>query len=109
MPIYSRNEVILVRYPFTDLSGIKVRPAIVVSTLHVSEDIFIVPLTSRTGFLLDGEFVLRDWSKAGLNVTSAVKRGVYTISQELVIKRIGKLSASDSKNLERSLREWLGF
>ena len=30
MPSFSKNEVILVRYPFSDLTAAKVRPAIVV-------------------------------------------------------------------------------
>jgi mRNA interferase MazF len=63
MPSYSRNDVVLVRYPFSDLSGSKVRPAVIVSTQHRSQDLFIVPLTSRTDALLDGEFVLGDWRK----------------------------------------------
>ena len=54
MPSYSKNEVILVRYPFSALSGVKVRPAIVVNAPHVSQDVFIVPLTSRTTSLLAG-------------------------------------------------------
>jgi hypothetical protein len=29
MANYSRGDVLLVRYPFTDLSGVRVRPAIV--------------------------------------------------------------------------------
>ena len=45
MPNYSKNEVILVRYPFSALSGVKVRPAIIVNAPHVSQDVFIVPLT----------------------------------------------------------------
>lgn len=49
-PKYSKNDVVLVRYPFTDLSVAKVRPAIVVSAEHVSEDIFIAPLTSKVAF-----------------------------------------------------------
>jgi mRNA interferase MazF len=40
------NEIILVRYPFSDLSGAKVRPAVIVSAPHVSQDIFVVPLTT---------------------------------------------------------------
>jgi hypothetical protein len=56
MPSYSKNDVILVRYPFSALSGVKVRPAIVVNAPHVSQDVFIVPLTSRTTSLLAGEF-----------------------------------------------------
>jgi mRNA interferase MazF len=55
MPSYSKNEVILVRYPFSALSGVKVRPAIIVNAPHVSQDVFIVPLTSRTTSLLAGE------------------------------------------------------
>lgn len=48
MPSYSKHDVILVRYPFSDLTGSKVRPAIVVGAPHTSQDLFIVPLTSRT-------------------------------------------------------------
>jgi mRNA interferase MazF len=75
----STNDVILVRYPFSDLSSAKVRPAVVVSAPHVSQDIFIVPLTSRTASLLAGEFLLTDWTAAGLNVPTVVKRGLYTV------------------------------
>jgi len=51
--------------------------------------------------------VLEDWKSAGLNVATAVKRGIYTVNRGLVIKRVGKLSHSDSKRLEDSLRGWL--
>lgn len=109
MPNYSKNEVILVRYPFSNLSGSKVRPAIVVNDSHVSQDVVIVPLTSRLSSLLGGEFVLADWQAVGLNVPSAVKRGLYTVQQSLVMKSIGKLSATDAGSLESSLRDWLGL
>ena len=107
MPNYSKNDVVLVRYPFSDLSNSKVRPAIVVSAKHISQDIFIVPLTSKISSLLPGEFVLTEWKAAGLNVPSAVKRGVYTVEEKLVIKKIGKLQQVDFKKLEYSLKTWL--
>ena len=109
MPNYSRSDVVLVRYPFSDLSDTKVRPAVVVSTSHSSQDLFIVPLTSKTGGLHAGEFVLTKWNQAGLNIETAVKRGVYTIKETLVNRRIGKLGVSDVLLLEQSLREWLGL
>lgn len=43
MSNYSRGEVVLVRYPFSDLSGSKVRPAVIVSAPHSSKDLFILP------------------------------------------------------------------
>jgi mRNA interferase MazF len=107
MSSYSKNEVVLVRYPFSDLSGSKVRPAVVVSAPHVSQDVLIVPLTSKTASLLAGEFVLTEWRLAGLNVETAVKRGLYTIQQTLIVKRLGSLSETDAQRLEASLRNWL--
>jgi mRNA interferase MazF len=62
MPNYSKNDIILVQYPFSDLSSSKVRPAVIVSAPHVAQDILITPLTSKTGALLEGEFVLSEWA-----------------------------------------------
>jgi mRNA interferase MazF len=109
MPNYSKNDVLLVHYPFTDLSKVKVRPAVVVNASHPSEDSIIVPLTSRMSSLLPGEFKLESWADAGLNVPTAVKRGLYTIHPNLIIKCIGVLSEKDAQNLKRSLETWLGL
>ncbi len=109
MPSFFKDEVILVRYPFSDLSAAKVRPAVVVSAPHVSDDGLIVPLTSRITGLLAGEFILADWREAGLNLASAVKRGIYTVNRSLVLKSVGRLSSRDSQQVEHSLRHWLGL
>ncbi len=101
MPSYSKNEVVLVRYPFSDLSNSKIRPAVIVNAPHSSQDVLLVPLTSRTAPLLSGEFVLTDWKGAGLNVETAVKRGIFTIHQRLILQSVGKL--------DNSLRDWLGL
>jgi len=47
MQNYLKSEVVLVRYPFSDLTSAKVRPAIVVNAPHVSHDLFVVALTSK--------------------------------------------------------------
>jgi mRNA interferase MazF len=66
-------------------------------------------LTSKISSLLSGEFALSEWTAAGLNVATAVKRGVYTVHQSLVIKVIGQLVKVDAEQLEQSLRGWLGL
>ena len=106
MPNFSKNEVILVRYPFSDLTNFKIRPALVVNAPHISKDLFIVALTSKTQSLLSSEFVLSEWQNAGLNVETAVKRGIFTIHEKLVLKAVGKLTDSDAESLDKSLREW---
>lgn len=109
MPSCSKHDIILVRYPFSDLSSFKVRPAVVVNAPHPSQDMLITPLTSKVGSLLEGEFVLSEWSAAGLNVATAAKRGMYTVHESLVIKVIGKLADVDAERLEQSLQGWLGL
>ena len=109
MPNSLRSEIILLRYPFSNLVGTKIRPAIVVNAPHISKDVIIVPLTSRVTSLLAGEFILQDWQPAGLNVPSAVKRGLYTVEESLIVKTVGWLSVTDEQSLENSLRNWLGL
>jgi len=81
----------------------------VISAPHPSQDLFVVPLTSKTAQLLPGEFVLSNWTAAGLNVPTAVKRGVFTLDEALVVKSVGRLARSDNDRLEQSLRGWLGM
>jgi len=64
------NDILLVRYPFTDLSGVKVRRAVVVNAQHPSQVSFVVPLTSRLAYFQPWEFALADWEKAGRNVST---------------------------------------
>jgi mRNA interferase MazF len=109
MPNFSKGDVILVRYPFSDLSAAKVRPAVVVGSDPAWQDYMIVPLTSRTSRLGSGEFVLADWRAAGLNIPSVVKRGIYTMHGSLVLKLVGRASARDWQQVEQSLRQWLGL
>jgi mRNA interferase MazF len=107
MPSCSKNDVILVRYPFSDLTSAKIRPAVIVGRLDRSPDCLIVPLTSRTSPLSPGEVALADWKTAGLNVPSVIKRGIYTIHSSIVLKSLGQLSTKDAIQVEQSLRIWL--
>ena len=106
MPNFLKNEIVLVRYLFSDLTNSKVRPAVIVNAAHISKDLFVVALTSETQSLLAGEFVLFEWRNAGLNVATAFKRGVFTIHEKLILKTVGKLAKADAERLDKSLREW---
>jgi len=104
----SKGDVVLFPYPFSDLTTKKVRPAVVVSAMGKRYlDIFIVPLTSKTKHLEEGEFVISKWEKAGLNVKTAVKRGCYLADTDIIRKKVGKLEPCDIKRVESALKIWL--
>jgi mRNA interferase MazF len=64
----SRNDVVLLPIPFTDLTSRKVRPAIVIG--RNGGDLFVVPVSS---VLANTDFLLAEWRATGLNVPSGVK------------------------------------
>lgn len=109
MPSFSKNDIVLIRYPFSEMTGSKVRPAVILSNPHVTGDYLVAPLTSRIGNLHTGEFILANWTSAGLNVPSAVKRGIYTVHSDLILKLVGRLSSRDSQQLEAAIKQWLDF
>ena len=102
----SRNDIVLLPIPFTDLTSQKVRPAVVIGAGTFKGDVFVVPVTSR---LFQTDLVFHDWSQAGLNVQSGIKGQIATVDASLIRQVVGKLSASDSERLDKKLREWLSL
>lgn len=89
----SRNDVVLLPIPFSDLTSRKVRPAIVIG--RNGADLFLVPISS---VLPNTDFPLLDWRAAGLNVASGVKAQLATVEERLVVQTIGTLTTHDAKN-----------
>jgi mRNA interferase MazF len=109
---YSFGDVILVPFPFTDQSGLKKRPAVVVSSdaYHAQRvDVLIMAITSRvrpqSGF---GESTISEWRKAGLLAPSLVKPVITTIDRRFVLKKLGQLQPQDLRALRAILGAILG-
>ena len=98
----SRNDVVLLPIPFTDLTSRKVRPAIVIG--NNGTDLFLVPISS---VLMNTDFPLNEWRTAGLNVPSGVKAQLATVEERLVVKVVGQLAGKDVQALNARLRKWL--
>ena len=100
----SRNDVVLLPVPFTDLTSRKVRPAIVIG--KNKNDLFLVPISS---VLANTDFPLVEWKAAGLNVPSGIKAQLATVEENLVVKIVGRLAGNDAKVLNARLRSWLNL
>ena len=98
----SRNDVVLLPIPFTDLTSRKVRPATVIG--RSGADLFLVPITSQ---LSNTDFPLKQWQAAGLSVPCGAKAQIATVEERLVVKTVGVLPAADRQLLEERLRAWL--
>jgi mRNA interferase MazF len=98
----SRNDVVLLPIPFSDLTSRKVRPAVVLG--RNGADLFLAPISSQ---LANTDFPLREWRTAGLNVPCGVKAQLATVDERLVVKVVGNLTPADSQLLNERLRLWL--
>ena len=96
MTTFKRGDVVLIAFPFTDLTTTKMRPALILSsdTFNQSHlDIILVAITSQVSKkVLPFDHLLspEDQNYAGLPKPSLVKLGkVVTIDQRLVRKKLG--------------------
>ncbi len=108
----SFGDVVLVPFPFTDQSGIKKRPAVVVSSQKYNasrRDIVIMAITSQARQPLSvGEAMVADWQGAGLIRPSVFKPVFTTIEQGLVLRVMGHLLTPDLKTLRKAINEAIG-
>ena len=110
---FQRGDVVLVPFPFTDLSTTKVRPAVVVSgaLYQASEpDLILGALTSNIDAAIGPfDYVPRDWQRAGLRLPSAFKPVLCTLDPARVVFQVGALTEADWRQVERRLRRALGL
>ncbi len=111
-PTLSFGDVVLVPFPFTDQSGTKKRPAVVVSSQGYNtnrRDIVIMAITSQVRTPLGfGEAMLGDWQGAGLIKESILKPVFTTIEQGLALRVMGRLSSADIQALRALVGELIG-
>ena len=109
---YRFGDVVLVPFPFTDQSGDKKRPAVVVSSDRYQRerpDVIIMAITSQVRQSADvGEVTIAGWKKAGLLKASVTKPVLATIEQPLIIRKLGRLQPADCAAVRSALRLILG-
>jgi mRNA interferase MazF len=94
------GEIVLVRFPFTDVAADKKRPALLLArTIRSPRNrlVTVAMITSQVEALkLDGDVLLADWKAAGLLHPSLLRLAkIATVDDELIDKTIGRLPTRD--------------
>jgi len=86
------GDVVLLRFPFSDLSGAKIRPAVVIAELDV-DDLIACQITSqRKSDRHAVELKNGDFSNGGLRTASFARPGkLFTAERNIVLRRVGRL------------------
>lgn len=106
-----RNKVVLVPFPFDDLSAGKVRPAVCLTNPVGSHDhVILAFITSKIpDDLLPSDLVLHsnspDFDQTGLKVSSTLRlHRLLTVSSGLLQRELGRLTETAEQAVEDRLR-----
>ena len=93
-------DVVLVPFPFTDLSAVKRRPCLVLASYRpkpLGEHVVLAMMTSQvSGHGFPWDVNLQHASSAGLPKPTLVRLGkMVTLESKLVVKSLGSLHAQD--------------
>ena len=106
MTVYKKWNIVLVPFPFTDLSSAKRRPALIVSpdNYNTGKDVVIAYITSQI-YLPPrlGDYELQNWKGAGLPKPSKIRMKFATIDKNIIVKKLGELKKEDSEEIEKVL------
>ena len=111
-----KNKIVLVPFPFDDLSGVKVRPAICLTERISGYDHIVIAFITSQIKKANEPFDLRiedtdsDFAITGLKVSTAIRiHRLVTIPHRLIRRQLGELPKDYQKELENKLKQLFGL
>lgn len=111
----SRGDVVLTRFPFTDLTGSAVRPGLVVSAGSIGQDVVLAGISSVIrGPSIPTDLVVEtthpEFRQTGLRVASVLRlHKLAAVESHIIIRRLGRIGPQLQSEVDRVLRIVLGL
>jgi len=101
---FVRGDVIVVPFPFSDLSGTKRRPALVIAALN-GDDLILSQITSQNNSdFYSIKIELSDFEEGTLNKNSNVRPNkIFTADKNLILYKVGKLNEGKIKEINNKV------
>ena len=102
---FNPGDVVTVDFP--GVTGVKHRPAVVLSsvTYHtVRPDVIVGVITTQTTVLGVTDYAIQDWASAGLRVASIFRCFIVTLPHAANLVLIGHLSERDWKGVCKCMK-----
>lgn len=101
-----KGDIVLISFPFTDISGNKNRPAIIL--INSDEDITVCFVTTQLKWQSDYDIIIQPSLSNRLKKTSLIRLNKFaTLDKNLVIGLLGELDNNYIEILNRNLIEIL--
>jgi mRNA interferase MazF len=112
----NKGDVVLTKFPYSDLSGFKFRPAVIVSPGFIGQEVIAIAIsTNQRGatiapFDIPLDTTNPEFSQSGLKFPSVLRADkLVTLDESLLLRRLGKLGAKTSLAVDIQLRKALSL
>jgi len=106
-------DVVLVPFPYSDQPRTKVRPAVVVSSVKLSDATgmyYVAMITNAAHVPWAGDVPVSDVAAAGLPIPSVVRTAkIATIDEQALIRPLGSLPKQDRTRVSAACKNFLAF
>ncbi|GGE10822.1 type II toxin-antitoxin system PemK/MazF family toxin [Psychroflexus salis] len=97
-----KGDIVLIPFPFTDLSGIKKRPAVIL--VEAKDDITVSFMTTQLKWKTNHDMIIKPTELNGLKMNSLIRVGkIVTLNKNLAIGKLGELKHAEIADLNNSL------
>ncbi len=108
--MFEKGTVVLVPFPFTDLSGTKVRPAVVVSRRLSGDDVIVTFISAKPSRGEKYDVRVIPNQSNGLKATSTIKCAkLATLDKKIILGKLGTLSTDDFSRVAQKLKTLFGW
>lgn len=105
----NHGDIILVKFPFTNLESTKKRPALVISkaSYGISQSLYtIAMITSKLdGIKMEGDVLIKNWESAMLIHPSLLRLSkIATVESEIIDKKLGRMHEKDIQTVKKEIK-----
>lgn len=103
---YSRFDVVLVRFPFTEKQGHKQRPSVILTNSAFNSNhrhAVTAMVTTASNTTWPSDLPITDFVDAGLRLSSVLRMKLFTVAEDLIIGRVGTLSSTDQRRVTHAM------
>jgi mRNA interferase MazF len=99
----AKGDIVLITFPFTDLSGNKLRPSVILAETNL--DVTVCFITTQTEWREPSDIIINPSSINGLRKISLLRIGkIATIEKTLIKGIMGRLTTNELLELNIKLR-----
>lgn len=109
---YKLGDIILVNFGFSEETGVKKRPALIISSNTYNQnrqEVIVMAITSNIKRVLFSDSKIDKWKEAGLLYPSLVTGIIRTIKGNMIIRKLGILTHQDFQKVQRNFKESIGI